>query len=65
MKTRLLRYPDLVARGIVNNRATLYRWIKAGRFPAGFKMGPNTRVWTEDEAEGAVAAARAAETEAA
>lgn len=65
MATKLLRYPDLVERGIFNNRATLYRWIKEGRFPAGFKLGPNIRVWTEDEAEGAVAAARAAETEAA
>ena len=61
--TKLLRYPDLVERGICNNRATLYRWIKAGRFPAGFKMGENTRTWTEDEVEEAVAEARAAERE--
>ena len=63
MATKLLRYPDLVERGYFNNRATLYRAIKDGRFPPGFKWGPNTRTWTEDEAEGAVDAARAAESE--
>lgn len=58
MATKLLRYPDLVERGYVKNRATLYRWIKDGRFPAGIKLGPNTRAWTEDEIEAALVAAR-------
>ena len=58
---RLLRYSDLLERGIVRNRATLYRWIRAGRFPAGFKMGENTRLWTEAEIDEAVAAAQARE----
>ncbi len=49
MTTKLLRYPDLRERGIFRNRATLYRWIAAGQFPRGLKIGPNTRVWTEDE----------------
>ena len=57
MVTKLLRYSDLVERGIFNNRATLYRWIKEGRFPPGRKLGPNTRTWTEDEVEAVIAAA--------
>ena len=61
--TKLLRYPDLVERGLFNNRATLYRWIKEGRFPRGRKWGPNTRTGTEDAVEAVVAAA--AEREAA
>jgi hypothetical protein len=31
---RLLRYPDLKARGIVNNRMTLRRWIATVSRPA-------------------------------
>ena len=46
---KFLRYPDLVDRGIFKNHTTLYRWIAEGRFPAGVKLGPNTRAWTEDE----------------
>lgn len=57
MMTKLLRYSDLVERGLFNNRATLYRWIKEGRFPPGRMWGPNTRTWTEDEVEAAIAAA--------
>jgi prophage regulatory protein len=33
--------------GISN--ATLYQWIRAGRFPAGIPIGPNTRAWAGDE----------------
>ncbi len=45
---RYLRYSDLVERGIVNNRATLYRWIRRHGFPAGVLLGPNSRAWPED-----------------
>ena len=45
---RYLRYSDLVERGIVNNRATLYRWIRRYGFPAGVLLGPNSRAWSED-----------------
>ena len=48
---QLLRYPDLVQRGIVNNRTTLNRWIRAGRFPAPLHLGPNTLAWREAEVE--------------
>jgi predicted DNA-binding transcriptional regulator AlpA len=46
---RLLRYRDLKERGVCSNWTTLLRWIKAGTFPAGRLIGPNTRVWTETE----------------
>ncbi len=45
---RYLRYSDLVECGIVNNRATLYRWIRQHGFPAGVLLGPNSRAWPED-----------------
>lgn len=48
---RLLRYDDLVARGIVRNRATLRNWINQQGFPAGQMIGPNTRAYPEDEVE--------------
>lgn len=43
-----LSYDDLVARGVVNNRTTLARWIRDHGFPAGHLLGPNTRRWTEE-----------------
>ena len=47
----LLRFTNLKARGIVQNRVTLGRWIKGQGFPAGFIIGGNTRVWRESEIE--------------
>lgn len=46
---KYLRYSDLVERGIVRNRPTLYRWIRHQGFPTGILLGPNTRAWPEDE----------------
>ncbi len=51
MPRKLLRYADLVERGLVRNRMTLRRWILAGRFPAPIALGPNTLAWPEDEIE--------------
>jgi predicted DNA-binding transcriptional regulator AlpA len=48
---RLLRYQDLVERGIITNRMTLKRWIDGQGFPPGFKLGPNSRAWAEEEVE--------------
>jgi predicted DNA-binding transcriptional regulator AlpA len=48
---RLLRYRDLLALGICNNRPTLSNWIKHRAFPAGKLIGPNTRVWSETEVQ--------------
>ena len=61
---RLLRYDDLVARGIVRNRVTLSNWIKKEGFPAGQMIGPNTRAYPEDQVE-AWLASRPKEREAA
>ncbi len=61
--SKYLRFKDLVERGVVNNRVTLGRWIKFHNFPPGVLLGPNTRVWTEDEIA-AYYKARAAEREA-
>jgi len=49
MTTRLLRYRDLVAQGIVRNRMTLKRRIEKDGFPAGRMTGPNERTWNEAE----------------
>ena len=49
--TRYIRFRDLKARGIVTNWTTLYRWVDAGTFPPGKKLGPRSRVWTDDEIE--------------
>lgn len=61
---RLLRYDDLVARGIVRNRVTLSNWIKKQGFPTGQMIGPNTRAYPEIEVE-AWLASRPKEREAA
>ena len=49
---RRLRFSDLKARGIVNNRVTLANWIRDRGFPPGQLTGPNTRTWAEDEVDG-------------
>jgi predicted DNA-binding transcriptional regulator AlpA len=46
-----LRYADLKALGIVNNRPTLANWIKDRGFPRGQLTGPNSRTWDEDEVQ--------------
>ena len=49
--SKYLRYPDLRARGIINNRMTLRRWIADHGFPAAVQLGPNSVAWREDEVE--------------
>jgi predicted DNA-binding transcriptional regulator AlpA len=44
---KLLRYTDLVARGIVNSRMTLKRLIDSQDFPTGVLITPNSRAWDE------------------
>ena len=44
-----LRFADLKARGIVNNRVTLKRRIEKDGFPRGKRTGPNEVSWTEEE----------------
>ena len=31
--------------------ATLWRWVAQSKFPAPFKLGPNTTVWDLDQVE--------------
>ena len=44
-----LRYDDLKALGVVNNRETLQNWIRNRGFPRGQLTGPNSRTWDEGE----------------
>jgi predicted DNA-binding transcriptional regulator AlpA len=46
---KLIRYTDLVAKGVVNSRMTLKRLIDLQGFPPGRLVTPNSRAWTEDE----------------
>lgn len=49
------RFCDLVADGIVANRVTLYRWIRAGRFPEQVQLGPNSVAWRGEDVRAWVA----------
>lgn len=44
----LLTISDIVAR-TKKHRATIYRWIDRGIFPAGRQMGDGSRLWTRRE----------------
>jgi len=48
---RRLRYHDLLALGVVNNRVTLQNWINSRGFPRGQLTGPNSRTWSESEVQ--------------
>ncbi|MGC2351623.1 MAG: hypothetical protein WA553_17560, partial [Methylocella sp.] len=46
---RMLRFPDLIARGLFNSRMTLKRAIDTQGFPPGILITPNARAWDEIE----------------
>jgi hypothetical protein len=46
-----VRYVDLEANGIVNNRTQLLRLIENENFPVGIMLSPNCRAWRADEVE--------------
>jgi predicted DNA-binding transcriptional regulator AlpA len=48
---KLIRYPDLVAKGVINNRMTLKRLIDNHDFPPGKLIGANIRAWEETEVD--------------
>lgn len=48
---KLLRYPDLVAKGIVASRMTLKRLIDRHGFPPGMLVTPNARAWNEADVD--------------
>jgi hypothetical protein len=45
---RLLRYADLVERGLFKNRQSLKNWQEKYGFPRGRLVG-NTRLWDEEK----------------
>lgn len=49
MTSKLLRFNDLKARGIVTNHPTLKRLVDKHNFPPGRWLGENSRFWTESE----------------
>lgn len=52
---RMLRFPDLVARGLFNSRMTLKRAIDNQGFPPGILITPNSRAWSEGEIDAWIA----------
>jgi prophage regulatory protein len=46
---RLLSWDDLPTYGIRDSRTTVYRKMKAGKFPASVQYGPNRIAWVESE----------------
>jgi predicted DNA-binding transcriptional regulator AlpA len=53
---KLIRYSDLVKKGVVNSRMTLKRLIDAQDFPTGRLITPNSRAWDEEEVDAWIAA---------
>ena len=56
MAQRVVRMGDLASTKKGRGRlpvspATLWRWVAEGKFPAPFKLGPNTTVWDLDQVE--------------
>ena len=51
MVSQILRCPDVV-RLTGLSKATLYREVKAGQFPAPLQIGPRAVGWRRDEIEG-------------
>jgi predicted DNA-binding transcriptional regulator AlpA len=48
---RLIRFPDLIAKGVVTSRMTLKRLIDLQGFPQGRLITPNARAWVESEVD--------------
>ena len=56
MAQRVIRIADLASTKNKCGRlpvspATVWRWVKEGKFPAPFKLGPNTTVFDLDQVE--------------
>lgn len=45
---RLLRLAQVLDRVPVST-PTIYRWMRSGRFPRNYQIGPNSVVWLESE----------------
>ena len=56
MAQRVIRIADLTTTKAKQGKlpispATWWRWVKEGKAPAPFKLGPNTTVWDLDQVE--------------
>ena len=59
----ILRFRDLRDVGVIRNRVTLDRWVKAGKFPQPVRLGENSigwrlsdvRRWMDERSGGSVA----------
>lgn len=49
LPTKVLRFSDLEARGIVKSRVQLGNLIRNEGFPPGRLIGKNSRAWTPEE----------------
>ena len=56
---RLIRLPE-VKRKTGLSRTTIWREVRAGRFPPPVEMSPGTRAWVDDEIDDAIEARIAA-----
>jgi predicted DNA-binding transcriptional regulator AlpA len=61
---RYISFPDLVAKGIVRSRMTLWRMVKDQAFPPGFMISPGRRAWAESEIDAWVRSRPVASTKA-
>jgi hypothetical protein len=52
---KFFRYAALKAAGLVNNWGQLKKLVEEENFPPGRLIGPNTRVWTEEEIQAWIA----------
>lgn len=55
MTERLLPLSE-VQRRVPKHRATIYRWIKAGKFPRSIELSPGCVMWKASEIEAWIAA---------
>ncbi len=51
MSERLIRMSEMKAHGVPFSRASIYRLIRAGEFPAPIKLGEHTSAWLVSEIE--------------
>lgn len=56
MSQRVIRISELASRPgkpgkLPVSPATIWRWVRDGRFPKPFPLGPSTTVWNLDQVE--------------
>ena len=52
---RLLQFEDLRSKGITASRVTIWRWVRARKFPEPVKLGPVRNAWVEIEVDSFIA----------